>query len=96
MSQILLTPAQGSTFTLSPQLSNLPSPLHNGQSTTVTTNISNVKPGDKVCFFVSLMSEKTQCCIVQVCPALPRCGVIESPTPPRPAPRQPPRPKKRR
>ena len=97
MSQILLTPLPGSTFTLTPQLTHLSSPLQNGQSTTVTTNISNVKPGDKVCFFVSLMSEKTQCCIVQVCPTLPQCGGI-SPTPPPPPQRPPPplRPGKRR
>ena len=95
-SQILLTPLPGSTFTLSPQLTNLGSALHNGQSTTVTTNISNVKPGDKVCFFVSLMSDKTQCCIVQVCITLPSCGVSETPTPTPPAiPRQVPRGKRR-
>lgn len=80
MSQILLTPAAGSTFTLSPQLTNLSTPLQNGQSTTVTTTIGNVKPGDKVCFFVSLMSDNAKCCIVQVCPILPRCGEV-SPTP---------------
>jgi YVTN family beta-propeller protein len=93
MSQILLTPLAGSTFTLSPQLFNLSSPLHNGQSTTVTTNIGNAKPGDKVCFFVSLMSDKAACCIVQVCPTLPSCGVIETGTPP--PPRQLPRGKRR-
>jgi hypothetical protein len=96
MSQILLTPVQGSTFTLTPQLTNLPTPLQNGQSTTLMTNIDNVKPGDKVCFFVSLMSEKTQCCIVQVCPALPRCGVIETATPPPPTRQQRPPPPSRR
>src|SRR5205807_2264158 len=99
-SQILLTPAQGSAFTLSPQLTNLSSPLPNGQSTSVTTTIGNVKPGDKVCFFVSLMSEKAACCIVQVCLIMPDCGQI-SPTPtvtpsltplPRPAPRRKGRP----
>jgi hypothetical protein len=46
----------------------------------VTTIIGNVKPGDKVCFFVSLMSDKAPCCIVQVCPTLPPCGGF-SPTP---------------
>lgn len=96
MSQILLTPAQGSTFTLTPQLTNLPTPLQSGQSTTVTTNIGSAKPGDEVCFFVSLMSEKTQCCIVQVCPTLPRCGVIETATPPPPARQQRPPPPSRR
>ncbi|MGH7983615.1 MAG: DUF11 domain-containing protein [Candidatus Udaeobacter sp.] len=79
-SQILLTPAQGSSFTLSPQLTNLSSPLKNGQSTTVTTTIGNIKPGDKPCFFVSLMSDQAPCCIVQVCPTLPPCGGF-SPTP---------------
>jgi hypothetical protein len=96
MSQILLTPAQGSTFTLSPQLSNLPSPLHNGQSTTVTTIIGNAKPGDKVCFFVSLMSDNAPCCTTQVCPTLPRCGVIETATPPPPTRQQRPPPPSRR
>jgi hypothetical protein len=95
MSQILLTPAQGSTFTLNPQLTNLSPLLQNGQSTTLTTTIGNGKPGDKICFFVSLMSEKASCCIVQVCPALPRCGVIDYPTPPPPVPRQLPRGKRR-
>jgi len=71
--QILLTPPAGSTFTLSQQVFNLSPPLHNGQSTTLTVNIGNVKPGDKVCFFVTLMSKDGPCCTVQVCPALPGC-----------------------
>ena len=75
VTQILLTPGPGSTFTLSPQLVNLSTPLHNGQSTTQSVNLSNVKPGDKVCFFVTLMSDKTACCTVQVCPTLPVCGI---------------------
>jgi hypothetical protein len=96
MSQILLTPVQGSTFTLSPQLANLPTPLQNGQSTTLTTIIGNTKPGDKVCFFVSLMSDNAPCCTTQVCPTLPRCGVIETVTPPPPARQQRPPPPSRR
>jgi hypothetical protein len=87
MSQILLTPVAGSTFTLSPQLTNLSSPLPNGQSTTVSTTIGNAKPGDKVCFFVSLLAEKDPCCNVQVCLTMPRCGEIEGPTHPPPVPR---------
>ena len=87
MSQILLTPLPGSTFTLTPQLTNLSSPLQNGQSTTVTTNIGNAKPGDKVCFFASLMADQTACCTVQVCPTLPRCADTYPPaTPKRPSP----------
>ena len=90
MSQILLTPLPGSTFTLSPQLFNLSSPLHNGQSTTLTVTIGNGKAGDKVCFFVSLMADKAPCCNVQVCLTLPRCGDI--PAPPRVGGYIPPRP----
>jgi uncharacterized repeat protein (TIGR01451 family) len=82
MSQILLTPVGGGAFTLSPQLSNLTSPLQNGQSTPVTVNIGNAKPEDKVCFFASLMADQTACCTVQVCPALPNCNATTtSPTP---------------
>ena len=87
MSQILLTPVQGSTFTLNPQLSNL-SPLHNGQSTTLSVNIGNGKPGDKVCFFVSLMSDKAACCTTQVCLTMQQCGEISPPSPPPTSPRQ--------
>jgi hypothetical protein len=86
MSQILLTPLPGSTFTLSQELFNLPTPLHNGQSTTLSVSIGNVKPGEKICFFLSLMSDKAACCIVQVCPKLPKCGDTYYPPPPRPSP----------
>ncbi len=95
-SQILLTPVQGSSFTLTPQLTDLSAPLQSGHSASLTTTIGNAKPGDKVCFFVSLMSEKAPCCIVQVCPTLPRCGVIETATPPPPARQQRPPPPSRR
>jgi hypothetical protein len=73
ISQILLTPVSGNTFTLSPQLFNLSAPLHNGQSTALSATIGNAKPGGKVCFFVTLMSDKAACCTVQVCPFLPVC-----------------------
>lgn len=87
MSQILLSPVGAGTFTLSPQLTNLSKPLQNGQSTTVTTKIGDAKPGDKVCFFASLMSDKAACCNVQVCPTLPRCADTYPPaTPKRPSP----------
>lgn len=81
ISQILLTPAAGSTFTLSPQLFSLSTPLHNGQATTQSATIVNVKPGDKVCFFATLISDKAPCCTLQVCPALPPCANNVSPTP---------------
>jgi hypothetical protein len=47
----------------------------------VMVNIGNAKPGDKVCFFASLMSDQAACCIVQVCPTLPQCGEVPSPKP---------------
>lgn len=81
MSQILLTPAGGSTFTVAPPLSNLSSPLANGQSTTVTIIIGGAKPGDNVCFFVSLMADGAPCCTTQICATMPQCGTSPTPTP---------------
>ena len=92
MSQILLTPLPGSAFTLNRELFSLPSLLHNGQSVTLTVNIGNVKPGDNVCFFASLMADKTACCTVKVCPTLPKCADTTYPT----TPPRPPQPVKRR
>jgi len=71
--QILLTPPAGSGFTLSQQVFNLPSPLPNGQAVTLTVNIGNVKPGEKVCFLATLMPADGPCCTVEVCPVLPSC-----------------------
>ena len=81
VTQILLTPAGGGGFTASPQLFNLTSPLQAGQSSTITTTIKNPKPGDPVCFLVSLMADNAPCCTLQVCPTLPSCGNNGSPTP---------------
>lgn len=81
ISQVLLTPQTEGVFTLAPQLSNLESPLANGQSTTITTNIGHIRPGEKVCFFVGLLADNAPCCVVQVCPTLPRCGESPSPSP---------------
>jgi hypothetical protein len=81
ISQVLLTPQTDGAFSLTPQLSNLGSPLANGQSTTLTTNIGHIKPGEKVCFLVSLLSDNGPCCMIQVCPTLPRCGELPTPIP---------------
>lgn len=81
VTQILLTPVGGGAFTASPQLFNLTSPLQAAKSTTITTTIKNAKPGDPVCFLVSLMADNAPCCTVQVCPTLPQCT-------PSPVPRQ--------
>jgi uncharacterized repeat protein (TIGR01451 family) len=79
ISQILLSPVSGSTFSLSPQLFNLSTPLHNGQSTTQSVKIGSVKPGTKVCFFVTLMSDRAACCTVQACAFLPVCDPTPKP-----------------
>lgn len=67
---ILLTP-NGGGFTLSPQI--VETPLHAGQSTTITVDIGNVKPGSERCFFVTLMTKEGPCCTIVVCPVLPDC-----------------------
>lgn len=81
MSQVLLTPVTGSAFSLSPQLTTLSSPLPDGQSTTITTNLDGVKAGDKPCIFVTLMADDVPCCTGKVCPTLPTCGGSPTPSP---------------
>ncbi len=81
ISQVLLTPQTEGVFTLSPQLSKLGSPLANGQATSITTNVGHIKPGEKVCFFLSLLADNAPCCIVKVCPTLPQCAEVPSPKP---------------
>jgi uncharacterized repeat protein (TIGR01451 family) len=88
ISQILLTPAGGSGLTVTPGLSNLSSPLQPSQSATITASIGSIKPGDKVCFLATLMSDKAPCCSVQVCPTLPTCGEVPSPKPSASPPRR--------
>lgn len=73
VTQILLTPKTGSGITLIEQVFPFPTPLHNGQSTTITVDIGNVKPGTPACFLVTLMTKEGPCCTVEVCPVLPDC-----------------------
>lgn len=73
VTQILLTPPPGSGLVLSDQTFPLTTPLPNGQSTTITVDIGNVKPGTPPCFFVTLMSKDGPCCTIKVCPVLPDC-----------------------
>jgi hypothetical protein len=80
VSQVLLSPTGGG-FTVNPGLSTPATPLQPGQSTTVTATLGSVKPGDNVCFFVSLMADNAACCTLQVCPTLPQCGDMPSPKP---------------
>ena len=100
ISQLLLTPIQGSTFTMAPQLATFNPSLQNGQSTTLTTTISGVKAGDKVCFYVSLLADKEACCNRQVCLTMPPCGGVSPPPTvtsslPPPLPQQAPRGRRR-
>jgi hypothetical protein len=72
--QILLTPPIGSSLTFSQQVFNLSTPLHPGQSTTLSVTLGNIKQGE--CFFVTLMSKDGPCCTVRVCPELPDCCAL--------------------
>ncbi|MEK6283021.1 MAG: hypothetical protein AABN95_21900 [Acidobacteriota bacterium] len=73
VTEILLTPPTGSGLVLSDQTFPLTTPLPNGQSTTITVDIGNVKPRIPPCFFVTLMTKDGPCCTVKVCPVLPDC-----------------------
>ncbi len=73
VTEILLTPPPGSGLVLSNQAFPLTTPLPNGQSTTLTVDLGNVKPGTESCFFVTLMTKDGPCCTVKVCPVLPDC-----------------------
>jgi len=73
VTEILLTPPIGSGLVLSDQTFPLTTPLPNGQSTTITVDLGNVKPGTESCFFVTLMTKDGPCCTVKVCPVLPDC-----------------------
>jgi hypothetical protein len=68
---ILLTPPAGSGLVIKDQTFPLTTPLPSGQSTTITVDLGNVKPG--ACFFVTLMTRRGPCCTVKVCPILPDC-----------------------
>ena len=70
VSQILLTPAVGS-LSFSEHTFNIP--LHNGQSTTITVDIGNVKPDTENCFYLTLMTKDGPCCTIRVCPVFPDC-----------------------
>lgn len=70
---VLLTPPVGSTYSVSPQINNLSSPLQSGQSTTLTASIGNAPQGQKSCFKITLMSKEGPCCTVEICPTIPSC-----------------------
>lgn len=73
VNQILLTPVDGS-LTLKDQTLNIT--LQNGQSTTITVDIGNVKPDARHCFYVTLMTKDGPCCTIRVCPELPDCCAV--------------------
>jgi hypothetical protein len=73
VSNVLVTPPSGSTFTITPQM--IPVSLGPGQtSLPLTVSLGNVPQGQKICFTVTLMAEDgTACCTVEVCPKIPLC-----------------------
>jgi hypothetical protein len=73
VSNVLLTPPNGSTFTITPQI--IPVSLGTGQtSPPLTVSIGGAPQGQKICFNVTLMAKDgTSCCTVEVCPLIPSC-----------------------
>lgn len=71
---VLLTPTTGSSVTFSNQQITFASPLQSGNtSAPQTVTIGNVKPGQDICFTVTLMSKEGPCCTIKVCLTLPFC-----------------------
>ncbi|MGZ5435341.1 MAG: hypothetical protein ACXWID_05375 [Pyrinomonadaceae bacterium] len=73
VTNVLVTPPIGSTFTITPQM--IPVSLGPGQtSLPLTVSLSGAPPGQKICFTVTLMAKDgTSCCTVEVCPMIPSC-----------------------
>lgn len=71
---VLLTPQIGSTFTISNQPIIFASPLQSGDtSAPQTVSIGNVKPGEEICFTITLMSKEGPCCTITICLTMPSC-----------------------
>lgn len=73
VTNVLVTPPNGSTFTITPQM--IPVSLGPGQtSPPLTVSISGAPQGQKICFTITLMGKDgTSCCTVEVCPLIPSC-----------------------
>lgn len=77
---LLLSPAAGATYTISPNVVNLgASPLNPGQTTTVSVTVGNAAAGDKICLKVSLADKAlVTCCTVETCFELPECPCLKT------------------
>jgi hypothetical protein len=84
VSNVLLTPPAGSTFTLSQQQFSVA--LAPGQTQALTVVVTGVTPGQKVCFTVTLgnFTEPPAtkdcsecCCSIEVCFVVPTCDCVQ-------------------
>lgn len=75
---ILMSPATGSPWTLSPNTINLGTPLPPNGTTTVTVTITGAQPGSNICIDITLADKDVKtCCHLQHCVDLPRCDCIQ-------------------
>jgi hypothetical protein len=84
VSNILLTPPAGSTFTLSQQ--QFPVTLAPGQTQALTVTVTGVTAGQKICLTVTLGNFTVSpdkkdcrecCCSIEVCFTVPSCDCVE-------------------
>jgi hypothetical protein len=84
VSNVLLTPPKGSTYTLSQQQFSVT--LAPGQTQTLTVSVAGVTPGQKICLTVTLGNFtapsdqkdcKECCCSVEVCFTVPNCDCVQ-------------------
>jgi hypothetical protein len=71
---VLLTPAPGADYTLIPQKPVLPNgSLGAHTPVTLPVTVSGGKPGETICFTVTLMGKDGCLCTIEVCTVLPDC-----------------------
>lgn len=71
---LVLTPEPPTTATFSPGVIPLTPPMQYGEIRTFTITISNVPPGQELCFRITAKTARCEhCCSIRVCVRLPRC-----------------------
>jgi hypothetical protein len=67
-----------SGVTVSPSVISLPTPLADGDTTSVTLTFSGGTPGEEICFLLSLnTADFEECCSIEECIEIPECDCLQ-------------------